>query len=120
MNFSREQWSRFLSRRQSRGNNEPAQFLRNPRFDWRIALIGFLILNLASALVHFLFYRQVGSGEIFLVEKKEPVTRRPLNRFELEETVVRLEGSRARFEELKQKPLSVQDPFIPSPEPKKR
>ena len=103
-----------------RGNSAQTQFLRNPRFDWRIALIVFLILNLISATVHFLFYRQVGSGEIFLVEKREPITRRPLNRFLLEETVALFEGSHVHFEELKQNPLSVQDPFVPPPEPKKR
>ena len=119
MNLSHGQWSRFFPRRQSRAG-APPQFLRNPRFDWRIALIGFLILNLLSAVAHFLFYRQVGSGESFLVEKKEPVMRRLLNRFELEEMTAGLEERRARFEELKRKPLSVADPYIPKAVPKDR
>ncbi len=120
MNFSHGQFSRFSFRRQSRGGGEPPQFLRNPRFDWRVALISFLVLNLASAAVHFLFYQQVGSGEIFLTEKREALARPPLNRFELEETVARFEERRARFEELKRKPLFVMDPFTPPPEAQKK
>lgn len=109
-----------LLHRSARAPGDAGQFLRNPRFDWRVALIGFLFLNLASAVSHFLFYRQVGSGEIFLVEKREPLTHRPLNRFELEETVARFEERRARFEELKQKPLFAPDPFVPPPAQKKK
>lgn len=109
-----------LFHRAARAPGDAGQFLRNPRFDWRVALIGFLFLNLASAVFHFLFYRQVGNGEVFLVEKREPLARRPLNRFKLEETVARFEERRARFEELKQKSLSVPDPFVPPPASKNR
>lgn len=108
-----------LSGHSRRASVGARQFLRNPRFDWRAALIGFLILNIISAAFHFFFYRQVGSGEIFLVEKREPLSRRALNRFELEETVARFEERRIRFEELKHKPLSVRDPFTSPAEARK-
>lgn len=119
MNISRLNFGRFFNR-SPRAPRAARQFLRNPRFDWRIALLSFFVLNLASATFHFLFYRQVGSGEIFLVEKRETLTRRPLNRFELEETVARFEERRARFEELKRKPVSLTDPFVSPRTPQKK
>lgn len=102
------------------GSKTGRQFLRDPRFDWRAALICFLALNIASAAFHLFFFTRAGNEEIFRAEKLETAPKRTLNRFELEKTAARFEEQRARFEELVNKPLSIPDPYVPAVTPKKQ
>lgn len=96
------------------------KFMRDPRFDWRAAFIVFIALNLISVVFHFISYKTVGNGEIFLVEKQETAVPEMLSRFELGKTVARFEEDRTRFDELWRKPISVHDPYIPTVVPKKK
>ena len=94
------------------------QFGRDPRTDWRIACLAFLILALLAVALNLLVYDKVSRGEIFRSDEKRPAPPRTLNRFELEQTVLFYKKRHERFEALMRTPLSASDPFIPAVLPK--
>lgn len=100
---------RTLARRRGT-ESETAQFGRDARRDWQAVFITFLVLNLAALAFNLFVYTQIDQGEIFLVDKREPVTLRTLNRFDLEKTVAFFEEKQRRFDALKNRPFSIPDP----------
>ena len=105
--------------KRARAESEGAQFGRDARKDWQIVCLVFLLLDLLAIGISVLMYQRINEGEIFLVDKKEPVSLRTLNTFELEQTVAFFDEKQARFEALTKKPLVTNDPYIPKAEPKK-
>lgn len=106
-------FSRFSRQRQVK--NEAAQFERTVRADWQKMCLSFLALTIATIALGIFIFGQVTNEEDFLSDSKDPVSIRPLDRFELERTVLLYESKRERFKALKQRPLSTPDPFIPEP-----
>lgn len=92
--------------------SEAAQFGRDPRADWRIACLSFLILTLLAIAVNVFIYEEIGNGEIFRSTETRPAPLRALNRFELEQAVLFYKNKHERFETLKRGPLSTTDPFM--------
>ena len=107
-----------LKRRRVEHDGVP--FGRDPRADWRRVLLFFLSRTRLLSAVGAFVYRGVNRGELFLVEKREPVSLGVLKRQELEETVAFFEEKRARFEALRRTPLKTADPYIPKTPPKKQ
>lgn len=104
----------------AKAESESVRFGRDARFDWKMVIFLFLLLNIVSAAVGFFMYARISNGEIFLVDKMEPVSLNGLNKFELEKAVAFFEGKRERFQELKQKSLRTSDPYTLPAEPKKK
>lgn len=96
-----------------RVESESAQFGRGARRDWRALCIAFLVLNAASVAFSFYLYRSINQGELFLVDRKEPVSSSAFDRRNLDEVVARLEERERKFNALKAAPLSG----IPGPGP---
>lgn len=90
--------------------SEAAQFGRDARRDWQTVFIAFLLFNLVSVALNLFVYERINKGELFLVDKREPVTLGTVNRFDLEKTVSFFEEKRRKFESLKSTPLSIPDP----------
>ena len=99
--------------KRTHSESEAAQFGRNARSDWQVVCFIFLFLNVVSIGVSVFVYRQINKGELFLVDKKETVSVRSLDRFELERTVAYFEEKQSRFDLIQQKPFSTVDPFVP-------
>ena len=100
--------------------SKTAEFGRNARKDWEIACFGFLILILLAIGMSVFVYGEINKGELFLVDKKEKVSLRTLDRPDLERTVSYFTSKEEKFEALKRRPLSTVDPFIPRPTAKKK
>ena len=99
--------------RRTHSESEAAQFGRDARSDWQIVCFIFLFLNIAFIGMSVFVYRQINKGELFLVDKKEAVSVRSLDRYELERTVRYFEEKQSRFDLIQQKPFSTADPFVP-------
>lgn len=97
----------------TRAESESAQFGRDARADWQVVVYVFLVLNVFSIGMSVFIYQHIDTGEIFLVDKKEPVSIRTVNRFELEQTVRFFEEKQARFDALKRWEFSTADPYVP-------
>lgn len=98
--------------------SEAAQFGRDPRADWRIVCLSFLILTLLAVSVNLFIYEKISNGEIFRSTETRPAPLRALNRFELEQTVLFYENKHERFDELRRAPLEASDPFVPEAKPR--
>lgn len=96
------------------------EFGRNARMDWEIACFAFLFLTLLAIGMSLFVYGEINNGELFLVDKKEKVPLRTIDKFELERTISYFTSKEEKFEALKRRPLSTIDPFIPKPVQKKK
>lgn len=98
---------------------ESPQFGRNAHADWKVLFISCVVLNLVAIGVSVFMYGKINKGEIFLVDKKDHVSVRTVDKFELERAVSFFANKQERFEALKRQPPPAVDPFIPSIKPKK-
>src|SRR3989338_6586368 len=99
--------------RRTTAESEAAQFGRDARADWQTTCFVFLFLNVLSIVMSVFVYGQINKGEFFLIDKREAVSVRTLDRFELERTVSFFSEKQSRFDALLRAPLSTSDPFIP-------
>lgn len=99
----------------ARVESESAQFGRDARADWQVVCFVFLFFNFVAIGMSVFVYQQITKGELFLVDKKEHVSLRTVDRFELERTVSFFSEKKQRFEALKEHPLSTADPFVVFP-----
>ncbi len=102
--------SRLRAFARNRGESRVVQFGRDAQSDWKIIIVSFFALTVILVVISVFVYRRVDVGDIFLVDRKEPMTSDTLNRFELEKTVAFFEAKLQRFEKLRDNPLSLQDP----------
>ncbi len=87
--------------------------------DWEILFFGFLILCVIAVSVSVFMYGKIDKGEIFLVDKKEPVVVKTLDKFQLEKTISYFADKQEGFDALKRDALPTVDPFVPSSKSKK-
>ncbi len=93
-------------------------FGQTPDKDWKILLGSSFLAILLAIGVSIFVYTKVNQGEIFLVDKKEVIQPKVLNRFELERTISYFESRNEDFLSLKREALQTADPFIPDLKPK--
>ena len=98
---------------------ESAHFGRDALFDRKIVVFAFLFLNILAVVMSVFVYREVNQGEIFLVDKKEPISLHTFNKFELEKTVAFFKEKELRFQALKLKGPLTADPYVPKATSKK-
>ena len=96
------------------------RFGQDAHTDWEIVFFAFLALNLFAIGVSVFMYGKINKGELFLVDKKETVSVKTLNRLELEKTVSFFADKQGRFDALKRKPPLTSDPFVPGIKPKEK
>ncbi len=96
-----------------------ATFGGDPRTDWQIVFCVFTLINIALLCINVYIYQKIDQGDIFLVDKKESVSGRTLDRFGLERTITYFEGKQERFDALLRRGPSTADPFIPRITPKR-
>lgn len=99
-------------------SSEAAQFGRDPRADWRIVCLSFLILTLLAVAVNVFIYEKISNGEIFRSTEARPAPLRVLNRFALEQAVLFYKNKHERFDELRRAPLGTSDPFVQEAQPR--
>lgn len=97
-------------RRGTQGDGDTLEFGRDPRRDWRLVFITFLLLDALAVLFSVYMYARINQGEIFLVEKKEAAPSVTLDRAKLEKTVALFAKRREQLGELSRTGLSSKDP----------
>jgi len=80
--------------------------------DWRIMLVFFFLLWIATVLGSLYIFVQIDRGDIFVAENKQEENPVTISKKLLEDTVEVFEGRKIKLEQLETKRSSLSDPSL--------